>query len=158
MGKKRRLPQHVPTYSPFAELVADPVKPIPESMKVPHLTKMYEGLDILRHAQPSVEHWQVVSDAINLTKTLTTEMQICEDPEGVVDKALQSIHTAWTRYSESQLPITDDEYANLCWLLRDYGELLEYLPERTLIRCHRITEKRMHEVLNGNRKPGDIII
>jgi hypothetical protein len=32
------------------------------------------------------------------------------------------------------------------------------LPARTMIRCHRLTEKRIHELLDGKRKPHDVEI
>jgi hypothetical protein len=43
-------------------------------------------------------------------------------------------------------------------VLEDYAALLDMLPARTMIRCHRLTEKRIHELLDGKRKPHDVEI
>jgi hypothetical protein len=41
-------------------------------------------------------------------------------------------------------------------VLEDYASLLNMLSARTMIRCHRLTEKRLHELLKGKRKPHDV--
>ena len=43
-------------------------------------------------------------------------------------------------------------------VLEDYAGLLDMLSARTMIRCHRLTEKRLHELLDGKRKPHDVEI
>lgn len=43
-------------------------------------------------------------------------------------------------------------------VLEDYAALLDVLSARTMIRCHRLTEKRLHELLDGKRKPHDVEI
>ena len=43
-------------------------------------------------------------------------------------------------------------------VLEDYAALLDVLPARAMIRCHRLTEKRLHELLDGKRKPHDVEI
>jgi hypothetical protein len=43
-------------------------------------------------------------------------------------------------------------------VLEDYAALLDVLPARTMIHCHRLTEKRIHEMLDGKRKPHDVEI
>jgi hypothetical protein len=41
-------------------------------------------------------------------------------------------------------------------VLADYGDLLEVLPARTMIKAHRETERRIHEILAGKKKPHDV--
>ena len=41
-------------------------------------------------------------------------------------------------------------------VLADYGDLLEALPARTMIKAHRETERRIHEILAGKKKPHDV--
>ena len=41
-------------------------------------------------------------------------------------------------------------------ILSDYAELIDVLPARVMVRCHRLTEKRLHEILDGKRGPHDI--
>jgi hypothetical protein len=43
-------------------------------------------------------------------------------------------------------------------ILRDYAELIDVLPARTMIRCHRLTEKRIQDMLDGKRRPHDVEI
>lgn len=41
-------------------------------------------------------------------------------------------------------------------VLADYGDMLEALPARTMIKAHRETERRIHEILAGKKKPHDV--
>jgi hypothetical protein len=41
-------------------------------------------------------------------------------------------------------------------VLADYSDLLEVLPARTMIKAHRETERRIHEILAGKKKPHDV--
>jgi hypothetical protein len=43
-------------------------------------------------------------------------------------------------------------------VLANYAELLDMLPARTMIRCHRLTEKRIHAILDGRKRPHDVEI
>lgn len=43
-------------------------------------------------------------------------------------------------------------------VLEDYAECLEQLSHRTMVRCHRLTERRIREILAGKRKPHDVEI
>jgi hypothetical protein len=43
-------------------------------------------------------------------------------------------------------------------ILEDYAALLDVLPARVMIRCHRLTEKRLHDLMEGKRKPHDVEI
>lgn len=60
------------TYSLMDEIMAAKDKPLPD-FKIRHqLSRMYEGLAALETAaKPSMNDWQVVSDAINMIETLT---------------------------------------------------------------------------------------
>ena len=43
-------------------------------------------------------------------------------------------------------------------ILASYAELLEVLPARTMYRCHRLTEQRIHDILDGRKQPHDVEI
>lgn len=43
-------------------------------------------------------------------------------------------------------------------VLSDYADVLEALPARTMVRCHRLTEKRIHDILQGRLRPHDVEI
>ena len=41
-------------------------------------------------------------------------------------------------------------------VLEDYAGALAALSERTMVRVHRLTEKRISEILAGKRQPHDV--
>jgi hypothetical protein len=41
-------------------------------------------------------------------------------------------------------------------VLHVYRDLLEVLPARTMIKAHRETERRIHEILVGKKQPHDV--
>jgi len=43
-------------------------------------------------------------------------------------------------------------------VLASYAELLDLLPVRTMYRCHRLTEQRIHDILAGRKRPHDVEI
>ena len=43
-------------------------------------------------------------------------------------------------------------------VLEDYAEALRHLPERVLIECHRVTERRIQDILAGRRQVHDVTI
>lgn len=43
-------------------------------------------------------------------------------------------------------------------VLADYSDMLEALPARTMIKAHRETERRLHEILSGKKRPHDVTV
>lgn len=43
-------------------------------------------------------------------------------------------------------------------VLEDYSSLMDALPARTMIKAHRETERRLHEILSGKKRPHDVIV
>ena len=41
-------------------------------------------------------------------------------------------------------------------VLEDYAHMLDMLPHRTVVQCHRMTERRMRKILHGVKQPHDI--
>jgi len=145
-------------YSLIDELMASPTEPLPESYRVHQLTRMYQGLHSIETAdEPSRDDWRLVSDAVNLVETLVLEMKVCEDANGLLNDAVEALAHAGKRNLEGK-PIRLDGKGMQAVrsILSDYAELLESLPARTMIRCHRLTEKRIVEILMGKRQPHDV--
>jgi len=160
MKKKQRKYKPKMTYGPFAELMADPVKPLPEAKRTYHLLKIYEGLDALDNMlHPEVHHWQSVADAANMLLTLTKDMDILEDRDGLIQDALAVLATAWER-QEQGLPneLESLELTILRSMVNSYMNAIETLPERVMVIAHRRTEKRINKILQGARQEGDIVI
>jgi hypothetical protein len=142
------------------ELMSSPTKPLPKEWRTHQLTRMYEGLHQLEKAEvPSADDWRVVSDALNLVETLVLEMKVCEDANGLLPDAMQALSKAVERNKAGHsLRLDGQGIVAVRSVLQDYAELIEKLPARTMIRCHRLTEKRVQEILRGKRQPHDVKI
>jgi len=149
------------TYNVFNELLASPTEPLPQEYRTHQLTRMYEGLHALETAaEPGKEDWRVVSDAVNMLETLVVEMQVCEDASGLLQDAIRGLAMAGQRNKREGKPIRLDGpgIQAVRAVLASYAELLDLLPARTMYRCHRLTEQRMHDILAGRKRPHDVEI
>lgn len=158
---KRKLPQRPKTYTVFDELLASPTEPMPAEYRTHQLTRMYEGLHSLEKAdEPSTDDWRVVSDAVNMLETLVVEMKVCDDDSGLLMDAVRALAVAGQRHKREGKPIRLDGpgIQAVRAVLASYSELLEVLPARTMYRCHRLTEKRIHSILDGRTRPHDVEI
>jgi hypothetical protein len=119
---------------------------------------MYEGLHNLEQGEnPTPDDWRLCSDAVNLVETLIMEMKVCEDANGLLMDAITALAKAGKRSKAGQTLRLDGEgIVAVRSILRDYAELLDVLPARTMVRCHRLTEKRIQEILDGKKRPHDV--
>lgn len=159
---KRRLLLRPKTYNVFNELLASPTEPLPQEYRTHQLTRMYEGLHALETADnPSTDDWCVVSDAVNMLETLVVEMKVCDDDDsGLLMDAVRALGVAGQRHKREGKPIRLDGpgIQAVRAVLASYSELLEALPARTMYRCHRLTEQRIHAILAGRTRPHDVEI
>jgi len=157
MKKRRPRPKH---YTIMDEMMASPTEPLPLEYRTHQLTRMYQGLHSMETSPaPTTDDWRVVSDAINLMETLVVEMNVCEDSSGLLMDAITGLALAGKRnMAGSTLRMDGAGIQAVRAILSDYADLLEVLPARTMIRCHRLTEKRLHDLLDGRRKPHDVEI
>lgn len=156
-GKKRPA-QRPKRYTIIDEMMASPTDPLPLAWKTYQLTRMYEGLNAMEQApSPTTDDWRVVSDAVNLMETLIETMQVCEDSSGLLMDAITALAMAGRRNTAGgAIRLDGAGIQAVRAILADYAALLDVLPARTMIRCHRLTEKRLHELLDGKRKPHDV--
>lgn len=147
-------------YTLLDELNASPTEPLPEAWRVSQLTKMYEGLNQLEQAQePTNDDWRVCSDAVNLIETLILEMKVCEDNSGLLMDAITALAMAGKRSKEGKgLRLDGAGIVAVRSILSDYSDLINILPARVMVRCHRLTEKRIQDILDGKRMPHDVEI
>lgn len=146
-----------PQYTLMDELMASPTKPVPPEKTRHQLTRMHSGLESLERGEsPNNDDWRVLSDAVNLVETLI-EMGEVADAQGLHKDAMAALAMAGKRHLEGKpLRLDGEGIKALRALLTDYAEVLAVLPERTMVRCHRRTEKRIHEILVGKRRPHDV--
>jgi hypothetical protein len=157
---KRRPAQREKRYTLLDEMAASPTEPLPLAWKTYQLTRMYEGLAAMEKApSPTTDDWRVVSDAVNLMETLIETMQVCEDSSGLLMDAITAMaHAGRRNTAGGAIRLDGAGIQAVRAVLEDYAALLDLLPARTMIRCHRLTEKRLHELLDGKRKPHDVEI
>lgn len=149
--------RHHPTYTLLDELAASPTLPLPAEHRRHILTQMWSGLaSIERGEQPSPDDWRMLSDCVNMLETLIS-MGVCQDSSGLLQDAITGLAMAGRRNLAGHAIRLDASGIKAARaVLEDYAELLEQLPHRTIVRCHRITEKRIREILRGKKKPHDI--
>ncbi len=156
-GKKRpdQRPKH---YTIMDEMMASPTEPLPVEYRRHQLTRMYEGLASMEKcANPTTDDWRVVSDSINLMETLIETMQVCEDNSELLMDAITAMAMAGRRnLAGNAIRLDGAGIQAVRAILEDYAALLDVLPARTMIRCHRLTEKRLHDLMDGKRKPHDV--
>jgi hypothetical protein len=157
---KRRAPTWRKHYTILNEMMASPTELLPADHRRHQLTKMYDGLAALEKSpEPKMTDWQVVSDAVNLMETLTVEMQVCEDTSGLLMDAITALAMAGRRnLAGGAIRLDGAGIQAVRAILEDYAALLDALPARTMIRCHRLTEQRLHEIFDGKRKPHDVLV
>jgi len=158
-SKRKPAARRLVTYTHLDELMASASDPLPQDHRTYQLTRMYQGLHALETADsPDTEDWRVVSDAVNMLETLVLDMQVCEDASGLLQDAIRGLALAGQRHKREGKPIRLDGpgIQAVRTVLANYSELLDVLPARTMIRCHRLTEKRIHAILDGRKQPHDV--
>lgn len=142
------------TYTHFDELMANPVNPFSVEKRTYFLTRIYEALDSIK-VDPDIENWRTIADVINLLTTMVEDMDVLED----TDKTIQTCKDVIAKYFSTGKHILSSVETDIIHsLVESLAEAVEVLPERAFIKAHRITEKRVQSILNGNRKHGDIVI
>lgn len=119
---------------------------------------MWDSLaSIETQPNPTTDDWRILSDAVNLMETLVTMGEV-EDESGLLMDGVRALAEAGRRHMQQGLPIRLDAKGMhaVRAVLEDYSYVLENLPARTMIRCHRATEKRIREILAGKKKPHDV--
>lgn len=163
MRKKssRKPQQRHKTYSILSEIMSSASDPLPQAQRTYQLTRMYQGLHALETAErPTYNDWRVVSDALNMLETLVVEMQVCEDKSKLLPDAMRALAEAGQRNKREGKPIRLDGpgIQAVRAMLENYAELIEILPARIMYRCHRLTEKRLFEILEGKKRSYDVEI
>jgi len=157
---KRKVQTRIKRYTLLDEIAASPTELLREHWRTYQLTRMYEGLAAMEKSPtPTTDDWRVVSDAVNLMETLVVDMKVCEDTSGLLMDAITAMALAGKRnMAGSTIRLDGAGIQAVRAVLEDYAALLNVLPARTMIRCHRLTEQRLHELLDGKRKPHDVEI
>ncbi len=155
------------SYTLLDELAAtSTTAPLPEAYRTYHLERMQQGLAALEtQAAALAEDWRVCSDAINLMETLvncgpwaTYQGQLVDvvDSSGLLREATDAMVLV------IRLPVGEAPPPGLLhsvrMVLEDYAEAIGVLSHRSMVRCHRMTAKRIAGILRGDKKDGDVVV
>jgi hypothetical protein len=157
--RKPAKPTYIYRYTLLDVLQASATEPMSASSRLHQLTRMYGGLHALETApEPTTDDWRVCSDAVNLMETLV-EMKVVEDGSGLLMDAITALANAGRRHREGHsLRLDAPGIKAVRSVLEDYASVLEQLPARTMLQAHRLTEKRIHDILQGRKRPHDVEI
>ncbi len=146
-----------PTYSRLDALNASTTEPTPQASRVHQLSRMYQGLRAIETADaPDVDDWRVCSDAVNLMETLV-DGGLAHDSSGLLADAVAALANAGRRYrANGQIRLDGAGIGAVRGVLEDYATVLDQLPHRTMIECHRATEGRIRAILAGNSQSHDV--
>ena len=155
MTRNRFAPK---TYTLFDEMAADSSSPLPQKKRDYQLLQMWQGLASMETgANPHNNDWRVVSEAVNLMETFVKDMAICEDGTGLLQDAVTALAMAGKRkVAGGALRLDGPGIQAVRAVLENYADLLDVLPHRTVVRCHRMTERRMLKIMHGIRQVHDV--
>ena len=152
-----RKPQPRHTYTLLDVMMASPTEPLPEPKRRHQLDRMYGGMAAIERGQnPTRDDWAMCSDCVNLMETLVLYGEVA-DERGLIMDGVTALALAGRRaIAGGQIRLDAAGVAAMRFLMHDYDALLQALPARTVIDCHRKTERRIREILDGKRAPHDI--
>lgn len=164
MTRNRFAPK---TYTLVDELLASPRAPLPDKSRMHQLTVMWQGLAAMETgANPTNNDWRVVSDAVNLMETFvnngpwpdcTGALYDIPDPTGLLNDAVKALALAGQRkWAGGALRLDGPGIQAARAVLENYADLLDVLPHRTVVRCHRMTERRMLKIMHGIKQAHDV--
>ena len=145
------------TYSMWDAMLASPTEPMNEKQRRHQLTRMWQGLAALETAaEPTRDDWAVCSDVVNLMETLIESGRV-EDTNNLLFDAIRALAEAVERsFAGKPIRWSGVGIQAVRAVLEDYAMVLETLPARTMIHCHRVTEKRLMAILAGRPQPHDV--
>ena len=153
----KRRPTYPRTYTLLDVMSASPTEPTPAPKVLHQLTRMYAGLRAIEQDQaPSTDDWRVCSDAVNLMETLVGQGHVA-DGSGLLMDAVKALAMAGRRHvAGGAIRLDGAGILAVRAVLEDYAAALEQLPHRTMVACHRETERRIAEIHAGHRRPHDV--
>lgn len=140
-------------YSLWDELRADPVQPLAIQDRINTVGKMADSMAALKlDPCPPVEDWRRLSDMVNMVHTLV-DMGEMVDSQALLADVFEAMVKASDRYKADQpLRFDGPGVQAMDALFQDFSTAVSVLPARTMIRCHRLTVKRLQAVRKGQQK------
>ena len=146
-------------YSKLDVLMASATQPMPREKRNYQLSHIMQALaSIAQGSNPSKTDWQLLTDAVNLTETLVLAGEL-QDESGLLQVAVESMAKAAQRHKQGQ-PIRLDGpgMEAVQAIVQAYTEALDHLPERLMKQCHRATERRIWDIVDGKQQSHDVLV
>lgn len=134
---------------------------VPEAERLALLTEFHSALSAMRSdAQPTLEHWRVLSDAVNTLETLMLQGKLVQREIGpLLDTATQALATSGERYrTGKRLGLDGNGMQALAEVLAAYADCLEGLTAMEMAKARTETELRKRQVLRGMAPNGVKVI
>lgn len=140
-------------YSLWDELRADPVQPLAIQDRINTVGKMADSMAALKlDPCPPVEDWRRLSDMVNMVHTLV-DMGEMVDSQALLADVFEAMVKASDRYKADQpLRFDGPGVQAMDALFQDFSTAVSVLPARTMIRCHRLTVKRLQAIRKGQQR------
>lgn len=146
-----------PQYTHWDVLLSSPTAPMPEPLRIRQLTAMWMGLAAMEQGkEPCPDDWRMCSDAVNLLETFVIQ-GTATDASGLLMDAITALALSGKRHLKGgSLRLDGPGMTAVRAVLEDYAELLDVLPARTVVQCHRATELRLRRIYAGKKQAHDI--
>lgn len=168
-SKPRRMRKHRPrsVYTLLDVIAASPTQPMRPERARHQLTRMLGGITALqRDASPTEDDWRMCADAVNLLETLVMhgpwpdadgDLVEVQDASGLLQDAIAAMAQAGRRHLQGHpLRLSGPGLQAVRAVIEDWTTMVGTLPERTIIRCHIATEKRLRQIYAGKGLPHDV--
>lgn len=164
--KPAKAPRHYTHYSLIDVMMASTTAPLAPANHAHQLGKIWAGVaEIESAATPSADAWRVCSDAVNLVETLVLhgpwpdcdgDLVEIEDASGLLSDAIKALVRAGKSLMAGQpAALCAADLVALRGVVQDYSDLAAALPARTMLRCHRATERRLRVALEKTQQLPD---
>jgi hypothetical protein len=157
------------TYSLLDEMMASPTELLPLQKRSYQLERMKSGLKSIESGDaPTPADWRMCSDAVNIMETLVThgiwkdcdgdDVQIT-DADRLIPDAIAGLALAGQRsLNGKNIRLDGPGIKAVRAILEDYEMVLNTLSARSVIRAHRLTERRIQEIYQGRRQSHDVTV
>lgn len=137
-------------------LLASPTAPMPAAdAQQRHAATLHHLEQLATAPAPSALDWRTVAMAGNVMEVLLGQC-IVQDPDGLLYQAFEAMRAAARRHAAGgAIRFTGPELVAVRAMVRDWGEILEQCPHRTLLQAFRrvyadIQQRDASAISSGN--------
>jgi hypothetical protein len=157
------------TYTLLDEMMASPTELLSQERRSYQLDRMKAGLKSIEMGESPVSYdWRVCSDAVNIMETLVEhgvwkdcdgdDVQV-SDADRLIPDAIHALAMAGRRSLDGgHIRLDGPGIKAIRAILEDYETMLNSLSARSIIRAHRLTERRVQEILRGRGRKTDVTV